>query len=163
MGRMARMTATKDWCWAQDDERRSLGMAKGELFLERLTHSVIGAFFEVYNDLGFGFLEQIYVGALAVELRRRGHVVDLEVGSGVTYKGVEVGSQRLDMVVDKALVVEVKSTIDLHSSARRQLLNYLRATHLELGLLLHFGPKARFYRLISTQKHPRGSLSSAKL
>lgn len=138
-------------------------MAKGELHLERLTHSVIGGFFEVYNDLGFGFLEQIYVGALTVELRRRGHTVDLEVMSCVTYRGVEVGSQRLDMVVDNALVVEVKSTIDLHSSARRQLLNYLRSTRLDLGLLLHFGPKARFFRLISQQKevHPRESESSA--
>src|SRR5688572_15016824 len=113
-------------------------MAKGELFLEGLTHSVIGGFFEVYNDLGFGFLEQIYIGALAVELRRRGHVVDLEVKSSVSYKGVEIGRQRLDMVVDNAIVIEVKSTTELHSSARRQLLNYLCATRLELGLLLHF-------------------------
>ena len=136
-------------------------MSRGELHLERLTHSVIGAFFEVHNDLGFGFLEQIYVNALAIELRRRGHLVNLEVMSRVNYRGVEIGSQRLDMLVDNALVVEVKSTLDLHSSARRQLLNYLCATHLELGLLLHFGPKARFYRLISQQKHPRKSASSA--
>ena len=134
-------------------------MAKGELYLERLTHAVIGAFFEVYNELGFGFLEQIYINALAVELRRRGHMVDLQVRSCVTYKEVEVGTQRLDMVVDRSLVIEVKSTTDLHSSARRQLLNYLCATRLELGLLLHFGPKARFYRLISQRKevHPRES------
>lgn len=136
-------------------------MAKGELHLERPTHSVIGGFFEVYNDLGFGFLEQIYIGALTVELKRRGHVVELEVMSSVAYRGVEVGVQRLDMVVDRALVVEVKSTTDLHSSARRQLLNYLCATRLELGLLLHFGPKARFYRLISQEKYPRKSASSA--
>jgi GxxExxY protein len=128
-------------------------MSLGELFHERLTHSVIGAFFEVYNTLGFGFLEQVYAGALAAELRQRQHVVDLEVSACVSYKGVEIGWQRLDMVVDGTLVVEIKSTTDLHSAARRQLLNYLCATRLELGLLLHFGPKARFYRLISRQSH----------
>jgi GxxExxY protein len=124
------------------------GMARGELIHERLTHSVIGAFFEVYNILGVGFLEQIYLAALAVELRERGHVVEREVLVRVRYKEAEVGWQRLDMIVDGALVVEVKSTIELHSSARRQLQSYLCATRLELGLLLHFGETARFYRLV---------------
>jgi len=122
-------------------------MARGELIHERLTHSVIGAFFEVYNTLGFGFLEQIYLGALAVELRERGHAVDREVRVQVRYKGVEVGWHRLDMIVDGTLAVEVKSTAELHASAKRQLQNYLCATRLGLGLLLHFGATARFYRL----------------
>ena len=120
-----------------------------------MTHSVIGAFFEVYNTLGSGFLEQIYLGALTVELRERGHVVDREVLARVRYKGVEVGWQRLDMIVDSTLVVEAKSTAELHASARRQLQNYLCATRLELGLLLHFGETARFYRLGGS--HWRGS------
>ena len=124
-------------------------MARGELIHERLTHSVSVAFFEVYNTLGSGFLEQIYLGALAIEIRSRGHVVDREVSVRVSYKGAEIGWQRLDMIVDGTLVVEVKSTTELHSSARRQLHNYLSATRLELGLLLHFGPTARFYRLIA--------------
>ena len=122
-------------------------MAGGELTYERLTHSVIGAFFAVYNTLGFGFLEQIYLNALTIELRERGHVVDREVRVRVRYKGIEIGWQRLDMLVDGTPVVEVKSTIELHSSARRQLQNYLSATRLELGLLLHFGATATFYRL----------------
>src|SRR6478672_4812741 len=122
-------------------------MARGELIHERLTHSVIGAFFEVYNTLGVGFLEQIYLAALTVELRERGHVVDREMRVRVRYKGVEIGWQRLDMIVDGTLVVEVKSTFELHASARRQLQNYLCATRLELGLLLHFGATAKFYRL----------------
>ena len=122
-------------------------MAHGDLIHERLTHSIIGAFFEVYNTLDFGYLEQIYLSALAVELRARGHFVDREVGVRVHYKGAEIGWQRLDMVVDETLVVEVKSTTELHSSARRQLRNYLCATRLKVGLLLHFGPEPRFYRL----------------
>lgn len=122
-------------------------MARDELKHERLTHSVIGAFFEVYNTLGAGFLEQVYLSALTWELHERGHVVDREVQVRVRYKGVEIGWQRLDMIVDRTLVVEVKSTTDLHASARRQLRNYLCATRLELGLLLHFGETAKFYRL----------------
>ena len=127
-------------------------MAYGELIHERLTHSVIGAFFEVYNTLGFGFLEQVYLSALAAELRERGHVAAREVGVRVRYKHVDIGWHRLDMIVDRTLVVEVKSTTNLHSSAGRQLRNYLCATRLELGLLLHFGPKPRFYRLIAGQR-----------
>jgi GxxExxY protein len=106
-------------------------MALGELFEERLTHSVIGAFFEVYNNLGFGFLEHIYVMALERELLERNHRVAREVAVRVLYKGHELGEQRLDMIVDDKLVVETKSTFELHKSANRQVYNYLRSTHLE--------------------------------
>ncbi|HWE43065.1 MAG TPA: GxxExxY protein [Gemmatimonadaceae bacterium] len=124
-------------------------LMRGELIHDRLTHSVIGAFFEVHNTLGFGFLEQLYIEALAIELRERGHVVDLEVSVRVSYKGIEIGWQRVDMIVDGLLVLEVKSTAELHATARRQLLNYLCATRLDLGLLLHFGPSAKFYRVVA--------------
>ena len=123
-------------------------MPRGELLDERLTHSVIGAFYEVYNTLGYGFLEQIHSTALEWELRERGHAVGREVPVVVTYKGHEIGRQRLDMLVDGRLVVEVKSTHDLHPVATRQLRNYLRATRLVLGLLLHFGPEPRFHRVV---------------
>ena len=126
-------------------------MARGELIQDRLTHSVIGAFYEVHNTLGFGFLEPIYTGALALELQGKGHVVDLEVSVRVSYKGTHIGWQRLDMLVDGVLAVEVKSTAELHPSARRQLLNYLCGTRLEVGLLLHFGPSARFYRVVRSR------------
>jgi GxxExxY protein len=123
-------------------------MARGELIHERLTQSVIGAFYEVYNTLYSGRLEQVYVKALAIELRERGHQVELEVGVRVWYKGHMVAWHRLDMLVDGTLVVEVKSTDTLHPSAQRQLINYLAATRLRLGLLLHFGEKAKFYRVV---------------
>jgi GxxExxY protein len=132
-------------------------MAKGELIYERLTHSVIGAFFDVYNGLGFGFLEAVYTTALERELRDRGHKVGREVLAPVRYKGETVARQRLDMVVDEKLVVEVKSTYDLHGSAPRQVYNYLRGTGLHVGLLLHFGPQPKFYRIYcskpSTSSH----------
>ncbi|HVA58166.1 MAG: GxxExxY protein [Gemmatimonadaceae bacterium] len=127
-------------------------MAPGDLLHEELTHSVIGAFFEVYNSLGFGFLEHLYVMAMERELRARGHRVSREVYVPVSYKGELLGRQRLDMIVDDALVVETKSTYELHRAATRQVYNYLRATLLDVGLLLHFGPTPRFFRVIAPQK-----------
>ena len=125
-------------------------VARADLIEETLTRSVIGAFFEVYNNLGFGFLEHLYVLALERELLSRGHRVGREVWVRVSYKGEELGIQRVDMIVDETLVVETKATLKLPASAGRQLYNYLRATNLEVGLLLHFGTKASFYRQICT-------------
>ena len=127
-------------------------MPRGELLQETLTRSVIGAFYEVYNHLGFGFLEHLYVMALERELLAREHNVARELCVRVMYKGQELGVQRLDLIVDDKLVVETKSTSDLHKSATSQLYNYLRATNLELGLLLHFGPRPNFHRVI--YRHP---------
>ena len=137
-------------------------MTQGELIHERLTHSVIGAFFEVHNVLGFGFLEPVYLDALTVELRARRHVVAREVRVPVRYKDAEIGWQRLDMIVDNILVVEVKSTAELHSSARRQLQNYLCATRLPIGLLLHFGPKASFSRLVANHYGRGGDVAAGE-
>jgi GxxExxY protein len=127
-------------------------VAKNEILHERLTYSVIGAFYEVYNILGFGFLERIYKRALEIELIARGHRVAREVDVRVTYKGHDIGWQRLDFVVDEVLVVEAKSTRMLDPDATRQLFNYLTATELRTGLLLHFGSKANVYR--ASRKQP---------
>lgn len=137
-------------------------MARGELFEGHLTHSVIGAFYEVYNNLGFGFLERLYVGAMEQELLERGHRVAREVSVRVIYKGRQLGVQRLDLIVNERLVIETKATWDLHKSATRQLYNYLRATNLELGLLLHFGPEPKFYRIIcrNTRRDPEHPVTS---
>jgi len=129
-------------------------MSDRELIEEHLTESVIGAFYEVYNALGYRFLEQVYLAALERELRARGHAVGREVWVPVHYKGEEISKQRLDMIVDERLVVEVKSTQELHKSAPRQVYNYLRATRLQVGLLLHFGPEPAFYRLVHTHPDP---------
>lgn len=122
-------------------------MARNELLIERLTYSVIGAFYVVYNELGFGFLEHIYKRALELELIARGHRVVREVDVRVNYKGRDIGWQRLDFVVDDILVIEVKSTRMLEPNATRQLYNYLTPTDLRAGLLLHFGPKANVHRI----------------
>jgi len=126
-------------------------MARQHLIHEQLTRSVIGAFYEVYT-LGFGFLDHVYIMGLERELLARGHRVGREVCVIVRYKGEPLVSQRLDMVVDDVIIVETKATRRLHRSAPRQVYNYLRATNLEVGLLLHFGPTPSFYRLISSNR-----------
>jgi GxxExxY protein len=121
---------------------------------EKLYFSVIGAFYEVYNFLGFGFIETHYVRALDWELRERGHDVGREVAIRVQYKHLDLGFVRLDMVVDGRLIVEVKSTKTLAPYASRQIYNYLRASDLELGLLLHFGGKPEFNKVFC-RRHPK--------
>ena len=129
-------------------------MATADLIEHELTHSVIGAYYEVYNTLGYGFLESIYSAALERELVARGHAVSREHAVRVTYKAEEIGFQRVDMIVDQTLVIEIKSTASLAQAAERQLMNYLRATNLEVGLLLHFGPKPTFHRVVSKNRLP---------
>ena len=124
-------------------------MAGAELIEKELTRSVIGAFYETYNTLGYGFLESVYASALERELVARGHRVSREHAVLVIYKGEQIGVQRMDMVVDDKLVVELKSTPVLAPTATRQLLNYLRGTSLRVGLLLHFGPEPKFHRVVS--------------
>jgi GxxExxY protein len=126
----------------------------GDLIYGELTKSVIGAFYDVYNELRYGFLEQIYIESLARLLRKRGHDVRREVGVDVFFQGEVVGVQRLDLIVDRRLILEVKSTAKLAPSSHRQLMSYLRGTGLEVGLLLHFGPEAKFYRTICTVRPP---------
>ena len=127
-------------------------MTEKELLERRTTAGIIGAFYEVYNRLGFGFLENVYSLALERELVERGHVVSREVTVTVSYKGKPLTTYRLDMVVDERVVVENKSTSVLPTFARRQTLNCLRASTLEVALFLHFGPTAKFYRVIHTRR-----------
>lgn len=106
-----------------------------------LTRSVIGAYYEVYNSLGYGFVEHVYAAALERELIGRGHRVGREVSVSISYKGQEIARQRLDMIVDNVLVVELKAGAELPPASLRQVFSYLRATNLQIGLLLHFGPR----------------------
>ena len=117
------------------------------------TNAVIGAFFEVYNTLGFGFLENVYTLALERELLARGRAVGREVPIPITYKEEFLTYHRADLIVDEKVVVEVKSTAVLPPFSRRQVINYLRATKLEVALILHFGPEAKFYRIVSSNKY----------
>jgi GxxExxY protein len=112
-----------------------------------LTRSIIAAFFAVYNALGYGFLESVYAAALEKELLKRGFKVVREMSVQIWYDGDVIAWQRLDMVVEDRIIIEIKSTAVLANSARRQVFNYLKATRLQVGLLLHFGEKPHVHRV----------------
>src|SRR3954468_22318061 len=117
--------------------------------LEReLVHSIVGGFYSVNNYYGFGLFEIVYASGLTLELRDRGHRVERELRVNVEYKGRRTCWMRLDMVVDDKVVIELKVGENLPKGSARQLVNYLRATRYEVGLLLHFGLEAKFYRFV---------------
>jgi GxxExxY protein len=89
-----------------------------------------------------------YVRAMRIELEKRGHSVAVESPVDISYKGVRIGFHRIDLLVDGKVVVEVKSSEVLPKQATNQLLHYLKGTGLRVGLLLHFGPEAKFYRRV---------------
>lgn len=129
-------------------------MSENDLLQHKTTAAIIGAFYEVYNRLGYGFLEQVYSLALEQELLERGHTVHREVTVTIYYKGRALTNHRLDMVVDEKVVVENKSTGVLPPFTKRQTLNYLRASGKEVGLILHFGPQAKFFRVVHSGRSP---------
>jgi GxxExxY protein len=117
-----------------------------------VTSEIIGAFFEVYNELGSGLLETVYAAAVEDELGRRGRRVDREQWIATSYKGRVIARQRVDMIVDRCVIVEIKASELLPRFAERQLMSYLAATTFEVGLILHFGPEAKFHRLVSVNR-----------
>lgn len=123
-------------------------MTSSSLLRADVTEHIIDSFFDVYRGLGFGFLEAVYANAIAIDLGIRGRRVSREVPVEIHWKGVSVGTYRFDLLVDECVVVEVKSTKGLSEADERQLMNYLSATNIEVGLLLHFGPTPKFRRLV---------------
>ena len=123
-----------------------------DLLDEDLTGSVIGAFYEVYNTLGYGYLESVYCEAMLLEPANRRHKTVAQAAVPIFYKSYKLCTQRVDLLVEDRLVLEIKSGPTLPTSAIRQLYNYLKGTRLEAGLLLHFGPEPKFYRQLLTQK-----------
>lgn len=111
------------------------------------THAIIGAFYSVHSELGFGFLEAIYARALQQVIHEQGLHVDREYPVPIFFRGQRIGVHRVDMLVDRRIVVEIKSTEVLAPTAKRQLRNYLTALRLDVGLILHFGPKPEFTTL----------------
>lgn len=130
--------------------RKEHDKTRSSQFIEQaLTHEIIGGFYTVYNELGYGFLESVYANALSLELERRGLKVQRELPVEIRYLGQPVGNYRMDFVVDQRVLVEIKATESIGMVHRRQLFNYLRASTLPIGLLLHFGPRASQNRYIS--------------
>lgn len=130
------------------------------------TESIIGGFYTVYNTLGFGFSEHVYSAVLEKELLRRGHKVAREVNVPIYYLGELVCHQRVDMLVDDIVIIENKTGERLREHSDEQLLNYLRCTRIEVGLLFYFGRKPLFWRYVHSEafndvKSPGPSFSSA--
>lgn len=116
-----------------------------------LTRAVIGAFYYVYHHHGFGFLESIYRKALLVEMRYRGIPTAEEVPFQITHRDVVVGTYRADLIAGDRVIVEVKAGTVLDPAAALQLQNYLHASRIHVGLVLHFGPSPQVKRLIATR------------
>ncbi|HUR54562.1 MAG TPA: GxxExxY protein [Gemmataceae bacterium] len=123
-----------------------------------LTRRIIGAFYDVYNELGHGFLEKVYQSALIVAPEDDGLQVCRSVPIPVFFRGRNVGDYIGDVLVEGAVYLELKAVRALDSSHEAQLLNYLRATPIEVGLLLNFGPKPQVKRLVydNPRKRHRG-------
>lgn len=118
------------------------------LLHRELTAEVLGAFYQVYNAHGFGFLESVYRRSMEVALRRRGVMVQAEAPFAVEFLGEPVGQYRADLVVGRNIIVECKASEHLPATGEAQVLNYLRASGLRVGLLLNFGPKPTFRRIV---------------
>ena len=116
--------------------------------LNDLTYKINGAIFEVNRILGSGFLEKVYENALLIELRERGLKVENQVPIEVTYKDQNIGDYIVDVLVERQVIVEIKAVEKLTKLHEAQLLNYLKASKLRLGLLVNFGhhPKATVQR-----------------
>lgn len=114
--------------------------------LQPVTHHLIGAAFEVHNVLGYGFLEKVYQRAMQVELINRGIAVELEPKIQVQFKGVVVGDYMADLLVEKQIVVELKTDATYQSVHEAQLLNELRGTGIRLGYLINFGRERVEYK-----------------
>lgn len=113
-----------------------------------LTEAIINAFYLVHKTLGYGFLEKVYRNALAHELRKRGYEVETETPVKVYYDGVVVGDYFADILVNQSVILELKSVSIIIEEHEAQLINYLKATDIEVGLVLNFGTKAQVKRKI---------------
>jgi GxxExxY protein len=113
-----------------------------------LTERVIGVFYDVYNELGHGYLESIYATAMAIALRQAGLQVEQELPISVRFRGETIGDFKADLVVNGSVLLELKAVRAIDQAFEKQILNYLRGTRLELGLILNFGPKPEFRRFV---------------
>ncbi|MCK5775796.1 MAG: GxxExxY protein [Bacteroidales bacterium] len=117
---------------------------------EEITDKIIKSFYKVYNTLGYGFLERVYQKALLIELQKIGLECKEEFPIDVFYDGQIIGNYRADIIVEDVVIIENKASETLVEENEFQLINYLKATDIEIGLLLNFGKKPQFKRKIYT-------------
>ncbi|MGZ8172313.1 MULTISPECIES: GxxExxY protein [Methylobacter] len=117
-----------------------------------ITEKIINAFYKGYNTLGYGFLEKVYENALFIDLVAMGLLVEKQKQIKVYYEGKEVGEYFADLAVERSVIVELKTAETLCKEHELQLINYLKATEMEVGLLLNFGKKPEFKRKVFSNK-----------
>ena len=115
---------------------------------KELTDGILKTFYEVYNELGYGFLEKVYQNSMYIELKNKGYKVEAQNKIKVYYKGTEVGEYYADFIVENLIILELKAVDYIVKDFENQILNYLRSTDCEVGLLLNFGKKPEFRRKI---------------
>ena len=126
-----------------------------------LTGKILGCFFQVHKELGYGFSEKVYENVLAILLRENELTVEQQVRLQVYYHNQTVGEYIADMIINNVVLLELKAAEKLIDDHAAQLLNYLKATNIEVGLLLNFGPTAEFRRKVYDNER-KGSLSWLK-
>jgi|SRR6185312_15654633 GxxExxY protein len=130
-----------------------------------VSEKIIGAFYDVYNELGHGFLESIYEESMLIALRQLGLNVNRQVPIPVWFRGQKVGDFRADVCVDHCVLLELKCAKNLDPAHEAQILHYLKSTDIEIGMLLNFGLKPQFRRLIfdnerkKIRQNPRKSVA----
>ena len=130
-----------------------------------LTEKLIGIFFDIHNELGHGFLESVYEQAFSVMLAEHGIFFERQIAVPVWFHGKQIGEFRADLLVDRKVIIELKTGRDIEPAWEKQLLNYLRATDVEVGLIFNFGPSAQFRRYVfenDNKKNPRNPRASAE-
>ncbi|WP_426065141.1 GxxExxY protein [Flavobacterium sp. DSP2-3-1] len=115
---------------------------------KELTDGILKTFYEVYNELVYGFLEKVYQNSMYIELKNKGYQVEAQNKIKVYYKGTEVGEFSADLIVENLIILELKAVDYIVKDFENQILNYLRSTDCEVGLLLNFGKKPEFRRKI---------------
>lgn len=123
-------------------------MSMDKMLHHDLTERIIGVFYDVYNELGHGFLESVYETAMSIALREAGLGVAQQVDVPVWFRGQQIGNFYADLLVENLVIVELKAVRSIDPAHEAQLLHYLRATEIELGLLLNFGVRPEIKRKI---------------
>jgi GxxExxY protein len=127
-------------------------MTNSNYLHSEITDKIIKAFYNVYNQLGFGFLEKVYERSMLIELINFGLLVEPQKPIKVYYTGIEVGDYYKDLVINNLVIVELKACESIIPEHEAQLVNYLRATKMEVGLLLNFGKKPQLIRRVLTNE-----------
>jgi GxxExxY protein len=134
---------------------------EGVMLHGEITDLILKAFYKVYNTLGYGFLEKVYENAMRIELTKMGVPIKQQKKIKVYYEFEQVGDYFADLIVKELVIVELKAAENLCDAHEAQLLNYIRATDIEVGLLLNFGKKPEFRRKYFTNDKKKNPLKSA--